>query len=87
MGAMYMVMKYRPWGELAKSTFLYDYNEEELQKLAEEIKFLARQSKHVFVLFNNNSGGHAAKNAKRMQQILDLEFDGLAPKQLGLFEE
>jgi len=70
-----------------KVRFLYDYNEEELQKLAEEIKFLAHRSKHVFVLFNNNSGGHAAKNAKRMQQILDLEFDGLAPKQLGLFEE
>lgn len=70
-----------------KVRFLYDYNEDELQKLAEYIKQLEHQSNDVFVLFNNNSGGHAAKNAKRMQQILQLEFDGLAPKQLGFFEE
>lgn len=70
-----------------KVRFLYDYNEEELQKLAQDIKHLEHQSKHIFVLFNNNSGGHAAKNAKQLQQILQLEFDGLAPKQLGFFEE
>ncbi|MGN7477550.1 DUF72 domain-containing protein [Solibacillus silvestris] len=70
-----------------KVRFLYDYNVEELRKLAEDITCLERQSKQVFVLFNNNSGGHAAKNAKRMQQILHLEFDGLAPKQLGFFEQ
>lgn len=70
-----------------KVRFLYDYNEEELQKLAKEIKQLEHQSKEIYVLFNNNSGGHAAKNAKRMQQILQLEFNGLAPKQLGFFEE
>lgn len=70
-----------------KVRFLYDYSEEELQKLAQEIKQLEHQSKEVYVLFNNNSGGHAAKNAKRMQQILQLEFYGLAPKQLGFFEE
>ena len=70
-----------------KVRFLYDYNEEELQKLSEEISFLNKQAKEVFVLFNNNSGGHAAKNAKRMQQILELQFDGLSPKQMNLFEE
>ena len=70
-----------------KVRFLYDYNEEELQKLSEEISFLNQQAKKVFVLFNNNSGGHAAKNAKRMQQLLQLQFDGLSPKQMNLFEE
>ena len=70
-----------------KVRFLYDYNEEELQKLAEDIQLLETQAEHVYVLFNNNSGGHAAKNAKRMQQILQIEFGGLAPKQLGFFEE
>ncbi|WP_274307844.1 DUF72 domain-containing protein [Solibacillus daqui] len=68
-----------------KVRFLYDYNEQELQQLSEQVHFLNKQAKQVFVLFNNNSGGHAAKNAKRMQQILQLEFENLAPKQLGLF--
>ena len=70
-----------------KVRFLYDYNEEELQKLSEDISFLNNQAKEVFVLFNNNSGGHAAKNAKRMQQILELQFEGLSPKQMNLFDE
>lgn len=70
-----------------KVRFLYDYNEEELQQLSEQVRFINKQAKQVFVLFNNNSGGHAAKNAKRMQQILQIEFNNLAPKQLGLFGE
>ena len=70
-----------------KVRFLYNYNEEELQQLSEQVRFLNKQAKHVYVLFNNNSGGHAAKNAKRMQQILQIEFENLAPKQLGLFGE
>lgn len=69
-----------------KVRFLYDYNEEELQGLAAHIRLLQNQAKDVYVLFNNNSGDHAAPNAKRMQQILDLQFEGLAPKQLKLFE-
>lgn len=70
-----------------KVRFLYDYNEEELQKLSDPISLLNKQEKEVFVLFNNNSGGHAAKNAKRMQQILQLEFEGLSPKQINFFDE
>lgn len=69
-----------------KSVFLYDYNEEELQGLAVQIRSLARQAKDVFVLFNNNSGNHAAANAKRLQAILDVHFEGLAPKQMNIFE-
>lgn len=70
-----------------KVRFLYDYNHEELKKLSEHFLFLEQQAKEVYVLFNNNSGGHAAKNAKMMQQILQIQFDGLAPKQLNMFEE
>ena len=69
-----------------KVRFLYDYNEEELQGLAAYIRTLQNQAEDVYVLFNNNSGDHAAPNAKRLQQILDLEFEGLAPKQLNMFE-
>ena len=66
--------------------FLYDYNKEELSDLADKIKKLELQSEEVFVLFNNNSGHHAANNAKTMQQMLDINFEGLSPKQLDLFE-
>jgi len=69
-----------------KVRFLYDYNEEELQGLATHIRTLHQQAKDVYVLFNNNSGHHAAQNAKRLQEILDIQFNGLAPKQLNMFE-
>ncbi|SOC13079.1 uncharacterized protein YecE [Ureibacillus xyleni] len=66
--------------------FLYDYNDEELYDLASNMKKLEQQCDEVYVLFNNNSGHHAAKNAKTLQEILDLDFEGLSPKQLDLFE-
>ncbi|RHW36798.1 DUF72 domain-containing protein [Lysinibacillus yapensis] len=66
--------------------FLYDYNEEELSDLANKIKKLEQQCDEVYVLFNNNSGHHAADNAKTLQQMLHLDFEGLAPKQLDFFE-
>lgn len=64
---------------------LYEYNEEELQQFAEIAHLLEKESHEVAVIFNNNSGGHAAKNAKELQQILGLTFTGLGPRQLDLF--
>ena len=66
--------------------YLYDYNKEELAYTQNIVEQLQKQAKEVVVLFNNNSGGHAAKNAKAFQQMLGIEFEGLAPKQLDLFE-
>ena len=66
--------------------FLYDYTDEELLDLAEKIKKLSEQTDEVFVLFNNNSGHHAAKNAKTFQSMLGVNFDNLSPKQLDFFE-
>lgn len=66
--------------------YLYDYNAEELQELAEVVWSLEQQTKQVTVLFNNNSGGHAANNAKQFMKLLNLEYSGLAPRQLGMFE-
>ncbi|UUI03932.1 DUF72 domain-containing protein [Oceanobacillus jeddahense] len=68
-----------------KVRYLYEYNEKELTALAEEVKRLEKQCKEVIVLFNNNSGRHAAGNAKQFQKMLGIEFDGLASQQLGLF--
>ncbi len=69
-----------------KVRFLYDYNDEELQSIMEHVLSLKSQAKEVIVLFNNNSGGHAAKNAKRLQQMLKIKFEDLSPKQLNIFE-
>lgn len=70
------------WREIR---YLYDYSKKELEQLAEEIKKINQQADTTFVLFNNNSGGHAAANAKHLQQMLDITYEGLAPKQLDLF--
>lgn len=66
--------------------FLYDYNEEELSQIANVVLDLKQQSKDVYVLFNNNSGHHAASNAKQLMSMLNIEYSGLSPKQLDLFE-
>lgn len=64
---------------------LYDYSDEELLEFKGIVEKLKSESSHVSVIFNNNSGGHAAKNAKRLQELLGLSFDYLGPQQLDLF--
>ncbi|MER2079300.1 DUF72 domain-containing protein [Psychrobacillus psychrotolerans] len=66
--------------------YLYDYNKEELSSIKGICEYLEKQAKEVVVLFNNNSGGHAASNAKTFQSMLGIDFEGLAPKQLDFFE-
>lgn len=69
-----------------KVRFLYDYNEQELQGLADSAKKLHANCQDVYVIFNNNSGKHAANNAKRMLELLNIEYEQLSPKQLNFFE-
>lgn len=64
---------------------LHDYSEDELIEIREETLELEKHSEEVAVIFNNNSGGHAAKNAKEFQNLLGLDFEGLNPQQLDLF--
>lgn len=64
---------------------LHDYSLEELEELKNNTLKLAENSEEVAVIFNNNSGGHAAKNAKELQKLLGLDFQGLHPQQLNLF--
>ena len=66
--------------------YLYDYNNEELMEISEAVKVLERTTENVYLIFNNNSGGHAAGDAKQFQQMNNLTFNDLAPKQLDLFE-
>lgn len=67
--------------------YLYDYTDQELVEIQQAISRLKNQTDHVYVIFNNNSGGHAAENAKRLQKMMGIDFQALAPKQLNIFEE
>lgn len=65
--------------------YLYRYNEAELLEWKKHLLFLNEQCKEVYVVFNNNSGGDAADNARQLIELLDIRYDDLAAKQLGLF--
>ncbi|WP_019243814.1 MULTISPECIES: DUF72 domain-containing protein [Bacillus] len=65
--------------------FLYRYNQEELNDWKNNILSLQKKSKNIYVLFNNNSAGDAADNAKQLISLLGIEYQGLAPRQLDLF--
>lgn len=65
--------------------FLYKYSHEELFEWRKTLQELSKQTKDMIVLFNNNSGGHAAENAKEFLEILDIKYKGLSVKQLDLF--
>ncbi|ATF26383.1 DUF72 domain-containing protein [Brochothrix thermosphacta] len=63
---------------------LYRYSEAELvdiQKKSLEIKV------PLYIVFNNNSGGDAADNGLSLQKISGLHYEGLANRQLNLFDE
>lgn len=74
--------------------YLYRYNETELSEWADKLRKLELESEHICVIFNNNSGGDAAQNAKQMMNLLgQLRPDGKPPlepprpdvEQLSLF--
>jgi uncharacterized protein YecE (DUF72 family) len=65
--------------------YLYDYNQQELLEWKTWLLELQQQTREVCVIFNNNSGGHAAGNAKELMGLLGLEYEGLGPRQLDLF--
>lgn len=68
-----------------KVRFLYNYNKEELQQLANIVKELNAKVRDVYVLFNNNSDYDAFPNAKTMLNLLNIQYEDLAPKQLDFF--
>lgn len=65
--------------------YLYDYNRTELEWLKNQVDILGHKTKDIYIVFNNNSGGHAAANAKAFIGMMGVEYDGLSPKQLRLF--
>ncbi|MEH7350696.1 DUF72 domain-containing protein [Gottfriedia acidiceleris] len=65
--------------------YLYRYNEEELYEWVERIEQLSKNTKEICILFNNNSGGDAADNAKQLMKLLGIEFGPSSTEQLELF--
>ncbi|WP_153732059.1 DUF72 domain-containing protein [Sporosarcina obsidiansis] len=70
-----------------KVRYLYDYNETELEGVSKIVKNLEQQAQEVFVIFNNNSGQHAAKNAKQFAGLVGVDYGQPLTKQMDLFEE
>ena len=60
--------------------YLYDYNRQELEWLQKQVNILQHKTKDIYIVFNNNSREHAAKNAKEFISMLNIEYSGLAPK-------
>lgn len=69
-----------------KVRYLYNYNDVELKEIQVAVQKLQDTTDEVFIIFNNNSGGHAAQNAKRFQKMLNIHYESLTPKQLDFFE-
>lgn len=76
--------------------YLYRYSEEELADWKQKLDELSSQSKEIYVVFNNNSGGDAAANATQLMNLLGIPAKPLAseimrkkqkeePEQLELF--
>lgn len=72
-------------GNWREVRYLYRYNKQELIQWVNYVKDLQKYSQDIYVLFNNNSGGDAADNAKEFIELLEIEYEGLAPRQLNLF--
>jgi uncharacterized protein YecE (DUF72 family) len=68
-----------------KTRYLYRYNREELEEWKKNVARLQTEEKEIYVIFNNNSGGDAAGNAKEFINMLGIQYKGLAARQLDLF--
>jgi uncharacterized protein YecE (DUF72 family) len=65
--------------------YLYNYSREELMEWADMLRELEKSTKEILVVFNNNSGGDAAGNAKEMMALLGLRYEADQPQQMDLF--
>lgn len=64
---------------------LYNYSEKELEELAEHVLQLESKQLEVAVIFNNNSGGDAYRNAISLKNRLNIQYVNLNPEQIDLF--
>jgi uncharacterized protein YecE (DUF72 family) len=64
--------------------YLYDYSDVELDEWRQRIELLQPHTETIGIIFNNNSGGHAAGNSRKLMELLDLPLPVIT-KQLDLF--
>ncbi|MFD2673465.1 DUF72 domain-containing protein [Marinicrinis sediminis] len=67
--------------------YLYRYSPAELAEWKERLVALEQTCEQLCVVFNNNSGGDAADNAKQLMEQLNIQYTGLHPRQLEWFDE
>jgi uncharacterized protein YecE (DUF72 family) len=60
------------WSGDGSSRYDYLYNDRELAKWATAIRQLEAHSRDTFVFFNNCHAGHAAENALKMAELLEI---------------
>ncbi|WP_138495787.1 DUF72 domain-containing protein [Paenibacillus pinistramenti] len=66
--------------------YLYDYSREELAGWVTNLEMLQdKGARNISMIFNNNSGGHAAPNARLMMDLLGQKAAELPPEQIDLF--
>jgi uncharacterized protein YecE (DUF72 family) len=69
-----------------KLRYLYRYSTVELIEWRDRLRELEKTCDTLYVMFNNNSGGDAADNAKELINLLGEGEQGLSPRQMELFE-
>jgi uncharacterized protein YecE (DUF72 family) len=57
-------------GKTVAARFDYDYNEKEIAEVAERSRKLARKTRDVHVIFNNNNLDYAPRAALRLRKAL-----------------
>ncbi|WP_158737829.1 DUF72 domain-containing protein [Alteribacillus sp. YIM 98480] len=67
--------------------YLYDYSRDEIEEWINHVRVLEKDTNNIYFIFNNNSGGHAASNAKTFLHAADITYEDLAPQQLSLFDD
>lgn len=70
---------------LAKSPFLIPIQRRRAAGVGGSYNRTAEKTPEITLLFNNNSGGDAADNAKEMQDLLKIQYHDLNPRQMDLF--
>jgi uncharacterized protein YecE (DUF72 family) len=81
-----------PWPKELTANFTYvrfhgsgrsyggSYPDEHLREWAERIRRWERKLNEAYVYFNNDTGGHAIRNARTLRQMLKMEASAVSPQ-------
>jgi uncharacterized protein YecE (DUF72 family) len=57
-------------GPSQDSMYAGSYTDDELRRWADRVAEWQKQGRHVLVYFNNDLGGHAIRNARKLKDLL-----------------